>query len=747
MKQVQTRLSFSDRLHALFTGVVRGTPNLDHSFFKSGMGGKLYGMDKISKPYMQHAWTYACASRIVTPLAQCSRVLYDVNKEEESITNHAVLQVFSKPNMLMSGLDLIEFTLLALLLPSRGGAGGQCFWVLRKSNGQIVSPQHGEIPDIIWPYTDDQIRPRVSQNGTFAGWKLIINGVEKEQFEPWEIIRIYKVNPYDLLQGLAPYYPAEVSVLQDVRSDEFNTRYFDNVGAIGGYLTTGADPSEISWPELQEIYNRFIEEYTGSRSAGGVAMLPGGIEYKQFMKTHHDMQFIEQRRDNRLRLQAAYGVNDQELSIYESGMNRATANQADRAVWMKTRLPLDRRLNAALNDQWISHIDGGTLRIRTDMSHIEALREDVSDQVETAYKMWQMDVPAAEAFRRVGLSLDTTEYPWLEKKFVGMNLIDIAALAEGYIPAPAGGQQAPEKELIRMLANIAQKSKNKIVIDTKDVDGVTQANAKLTREQRDLIWEDYVRTVLDPGEKLLYDVCIKEFYSQRNEMLDNVDKWLREMTKDVEPITVDPAVFLFDMTKASELMLKKFTPEYRRQMKRERTKLKEQYGAIIQWNVTDEKTQFFVNARKAKVQSINTHRFNRARHKIASIVQEGMQNNWTPQELAKSLKEGINELVKTSMNQAKVVARTEIGSISSMSRFDAFKDSDIRQHEWLSAKDERVRVPGKHNFFDHSIDGQQRTVGQLFDTGGFGLRYPLDPYGEAGNVINCRCITLAVLDN
>lgn len=38
--------------------------------------------------------------------------------------------------------------------------------------------------------------------------------------------------------------------------------------------------------------------------------------------------------------------------------------------------------------------------------------------------------------------------------------------------------------------------------------------------------------------------------------------------------------------------------------------------------------------------------------------------------------------------------------------------------------------------------GQRRAIGTAFDVGGEKLRYPLDPRGSAGNVINCRCTLL-----
>lgn len=61
------------------------------------------------------------------------------------------------------------------------------------------------------------------------------------------------------------------------------------------------------------------------------------------------------------------------------------------------------------------------------------------------------------------------------------------------------------------------------------------------------------------------------------------------------------------------------------------------------------------------------------------------------------------------------------------------------EHEWLSAHDNRTRL-------DHrEADGQVVKIGALFNVGGEGLLYPLDPRGSAGNTVNCRCCTTPII--
>jgi hypothetical protein len=61
---------------------------------------------------------------------------------------------------------------------------------------------------------------------------------------------------------------------------------------------------------------------------------------------------------------------------------------------------------------------------------------------------------------------------------------------------------------------------------------------------------------------------------------------------------------------------------------------------------------------------------------------------------------------------------------------------------WLSSRDGKVRSFAAGDEFDHTNDGEIVPIDDLFSNG---LMYPLEPNGEAGNVINCRC-TFSVMN-
>jgi hypothetical protein len=89
--------------------------------------------------------------------------------------------------------------------------------------------------------------------------------------------------------------------------------------------------------------------------------------------------------------------------------------------------------------------------------------------------------------------------------------------------------------------------------------------------------------------------------------------------------------------------------------------------------------------------------------------------------------------------QALRIARTETTAAANFAATEAGSVSGFKmQKEWISALDSRTRD-------DHSrTNGQRVAENTTFNVGGEKLRFPGDPRGSAGNVINCRC-TVAMI--
>jgi len=99
--------------------------------------------------------------------------------------------------------------------------------------------------------------------------------------------------------------------------------------------------------------------------------------------------------------------------------------------------------------------------------------------------------------------------------------------------------------------------------------------------------------------------------------------------------------------------------------------------------------------------------------------------------------EAVTEMANNLPARAQRIARTEAGATANKARTAEMARAGIQRHEWSSANDEHVRASHA------SADGQVQSVGAPFPNG---LRWPNDPLAPAGEVVNCRCVTIPVID-
>lgn len=83
--------------------------------------------------------------------------------------------------------------------------------------------------------------------------------------------------------------------------------------------------------------------------------------------------------------------------------------------------------------------------------------------------------------------------------------------------------------------------------------------------------------------------------------------------------------------------------------------------------------------------------------------------------------------------RAQTIARTEAGTFwHSAGRVQA-DELGARSHVWISTRDQRVREAHAQ------AEGQCQPIAVAYIVDGEPLRFPLDPQGSPGNIINCRC--------
>lgn len=145
---------------------------------------------------------------------------------------------------------------------------------------------------------------------------------------------------------------------------------------------------------------------------------------------------------------------------------------------------------------------------------------------------------------------------------------------------------------------------------------------------------------------------------------------------------------------------------------------------------------------------------------IGNVLNLGVREGWSIPQMQNRLTEVFKYM--TSMDpqnlpwyadrlpshRTEMIARTETIRASNAGSTELFKTWGVRQHEWLSTKDDRVRTYDSTNgMYDHlEADGQVVDMDKPFIVSGEELMFPGDPSGSPGNTINCRCTTIPVVE-
>jgi uncharacterized protein with gpF-like domain len=126
------------------------------------------------------------------------------------------------------------------------------------------------------------------------------------------------------------------------------------------------------------------------------------------------------------------------------------------------------------------------------------------------------------------------------------------------------------------------------------------------------------------------------------------------------------------------------------------------------------------------------------RKQINALLADSYEEQATAAEIASRIKDAFDNI---SSGRAMTIARTE--TLTAVSLGQDLKAQEFREaypkeaakmkRIWISAQDERVRDSHVE------LDGEMVDYGEKFANG---LKFPRDPDGEAGEIINCRCTSI-----
>lgn len=122
---------------------------------------------------------------------------------------------------------------------------------------------------------------------------------------------------------------------------------------------------------------------------------------------------------------------------------------------------------------------------------------------------------------------------------------------------------------------------------------------------------------------------------------------------------------------------------------------------------------------------------------IRGSLARGKEANEPPRVLARRMRDETGGEI--GQKRAETIARTETHTATGVGSESAAQATALDlDKEWGATEDTRTRLAHAE------ADGQTVDKDADFVVGGERLRFPGDPRGSAGNIINCRCVALWV---
>jgi HK97 family phage portal protein len=317
--------------------------------------------------YARNAIVYRAVKLVAESAASLTFLAYEGAAEREA---HPLLDLLAKPNPRQDGPALIEAAATHLLLAGNAyfeavalDGSPRELYALRPDRMRVVPGPQG------WPEAYEYT----------AGGRTVRFAQEAAPVPP--ILHLAFLHPLDDHYGLPPLEAAMVAVDTHNAAAAWNKALLDNAARPSGALVyTGPQGALMSDAQSERLKLELDSNYQGRTNAGRPMVLDGGLDWKAMSLSPKDMDFLEAKANAAREIALAFGVPPMLLGI--PGDNTySNYQEANRALWRQTVLPLANRLACALA-QWLSPAYGGSLRLALDTDRVDALAADRAAQWE-----------------------------------------------------------------------------------------------------------------------------------------------------------------------------------------------------------------------------------------------------------------------------------------------------------------------------------------------------------------------------
>jgi HK97 family phage portal protein len=643
--------------------------------------------------YRKNVIVSASISMIATSAPEAPLKIYkETDQGLVEDQNHWFTKLMKKPNDSQSPFELWEYGHTYM------NTGGRMTFELIRAGGP-----NGEVVEL-YPLRPDRIRVVPGVEDMVSHYEYWIDG-KNIIYEPWEILDIKLPDPLDDFNGLAPLKRVFRELGIDNEATDFTKTFFENAAVPYGLLTS---EQKVGEPEADRIRWRWQKWFMGTKRFM-VAVLGKGMKYEQMGMTFKDMEFESLRSMTETRLCTAFGVDPVLLPSWvgiKHGGKYSNYSEARKHLWEETIIPHLRRIESKITSDLLEE---GVIA-KFDISEVQAMQEDENDKA-----------------KRVSLLYEKG----LIKKNEGRESM-------GFDPDPDGDVYANEQN------NNNQDPNNDPNDDNNDDGGGDSKGVK----KKNLVFDTKAKNKIGVAMVALYDKLEGPFQKELN-------KFFRKSKNDVVQILntkqISPEEMQRFQNKINDLaaawhddLIELATKEIALMLQSGGSLAAGMMG--LTFNGTSPEVVKYLEDYVPKF----VQRFNETTKKdLQATMIKAQVEGWTLPKLKDEMKRVFNGY---KYNRTEMVARSEVVRSANGGAKMAYKQSDIKELEWLDTDDQRTCVFCKSlDGKKISIDGTFLKVGESVEvTGQNGKkrRYkntyepvefpPLHP--------NCRCTVIPVIE-
>lgn len=316
----------------------------------------------VKNGFQGNVIAFRCVRMIAEAAASAPLVLSD---GERALLRHPVERLLRGPNQGQLGAEFLEAVYGHLLLTGDAyveGAG-------RRSDGAPLE-LHALRPD--------RMRVIPGADGWPSAYEYGVGG-RKVRFdmgaELKPLLHIRSFHPMDDHYGLSALQAAASALDIHNSASRWSKALLDNAARPSGAIVyKGADGASLSDEQYRRLMDEVESNHQGARNAGRPMLLEGGLDWKPMGFSPSDMEFLQTKTAAARDVAIAFGVPPMLLGL-PGDATYANYQEANRAFWRQTVLPLARKVSGALA-VWLSDWVGEDVRLSPDMDAIPALAEE-----------------------------------------------------------------------------------------------------------------------------------------------------------------------------------------------------------------------------------------------------------------------------------------------------------------------------------------------------------------------------------